>query len=72
MKFNGTVQDLGSVGQGTTYEMGYSGEDLEGLKQFVLSEVRRKGVVVVGEMTQSEKDGRWTVGVRVRSERGIV
>jgi len=72
LSFNGQVQDMGSREQWTTYDLGFTGEDLEALKAFVVSEIKRRGVEAVSPMSQAKKDGKWTVSVRVRSSRGIV
>jgi hypothetical protein len=74
MSFDGVIGDMGSKAENvTTYEMAYSGVNVEGMKEHLRKIVREKGVEIVSPFTVSNVDGgKFRVGVTVRSLRGIV
>lgn len=65
-------QDIGSTQQWTQYDLAFTGEDLEGLKAFVLKEVKRRGVEPMTGLAVGKENGKWIVSMRVRSSKGIV
>ena len=70
--FDGRVGDMGSNGSNATiYEMGYTGNNLEGLKEFVRKRAMEKSLKILG-ISERYENGKWLVSMRVSSERGII
>lgn len=57
---------------GTIYELGYFGVEREKLREYILSECKRRGLEVLEVREDLQGDGRWRVAGVVRSFEGIV
>ena len=74
MSFDGNVGDLGSKAENVTrYELAVAGQDVEKMKEYLLDQAKKKGVEAIDfSPVEKKDDGRYRVGLMVKSLKGIV